>query len=110
LIAFILAHITVGAPSAFPLAALGAALGPFVIAAGGVGAFWYWRRAIRDAQVKLESQINDLETSYGQSLANLTNRERSRLLQYGKQILAPVFSQLQVLAQRYKDQNTQIDT
>src|SRR5258707_1775428 len=109
LIAFLLAHATVGAPAAYPLAFLGAALGPIVIAGGAAGAIWYWRKAVRDAQKKLESQINELEDNYKQSLAKLTSRERNRLLQYGKQILAPVFSQLQVLAQRYKDQNAQLD-
>jgi hypothetical protein len=51
-----------------------------------------------------------LQNNYQQSLSNLTSRERSRLLQYGKQILSPVFSQLQSLAQRYKDQQAQLDT
>jgi hypothetical protein len=37
-------------------------------------------------------------------MADLTNRERSRLLQYGQQILSPVFSQLSVLSNLYKTQ------
>src|SRR5260221_2234722 len=110
LIALILAHLTPLAPSAYPLAALGVALGPVVIAVGGVGAVWFWRRAVRDATEKLNGQIRELEDNYKQSLQSLTNRERNRLLQYGKQILAPVFSQLQALAQRYKDQQAQLDT
>jgi small GTP-binding protein len=110
LIAFILAHLTPLAPSAYPLAALGVALGPIIIAAGGAGALWFWRKAVRDATDKLSGQIRELEDSYKESLQSLTNRERNRLLQYGKQILAPVFSQLQALAQRYKDQQAQLDT
>jgi small GTP-binding protein len=109
LIALILAHLTPLAPSAYPLAALGAALGPVVIAVGGVGAVWFWRKAVRDATEKLNGQIRELEDSYKQNLQTLTSRERNRLLQEGRQILAPVFSQLQALAQRYKDQQSQLN-
>jgi hypothetical protein len=35
-------------------------------------------------------------------MLDLTNRERTRLLQYGQQILSPVFSQLGVLKDRYQ--------
>ncbi|MEP7288936.1 MAG: dynamin family protein [Chloroflexota bacterium] len=110
LLALILGHLTPLAPSAYPLAALGVAFGPLVMVAGAAGATLYWRKTVRDAKGKLENQISDLENSYKQSLANLTSRERGRLLQYGKQILSPVFSQLQALAQRYKDQQAQLDT
>jgi len=37
-------------------------------------------------------------------MVDLTNRERNRLLQYGQQILTPVFSQLGVLKDRYQSQ------
>jgi hypothetical protein len=37
-------------------------------------------------------------------MLDLTNRERSRLLQYGQQILSPVFSQLHVLNERCEQQ------
>ena len=37
---------------------------------------------------------------------DLTDRERSRLLQYGQQILSPVFSHLEVVAENYRKQQT----
>jgi len=108
-LAFILAHLTVGGVAAYPLALLGATLGPFVIAAGGAGALWFWGKAVREAKDRLKGQISELETSYRDALATLTSRERNRLLQYGKQILAPVFSQLQALGDRYRDQQARLD-
>ena len=77
---------------------------------GGGIAYVAWRRAVKGAHDKLNKSIADLENTYKQSLVQLTNQERNRLLQYGKQILAPVFSQLQILAQRYKEQQAQLDT
>jgi len=88
----------------------GMVFAPIALVGGGIGAAIFFRKASSDAHAQLTGSIKTLEGNYRQSLVDLTNRERSRLLQYGKQILAPVFSQLQVLAQRYRDQQGQIDT
>ncbi len=61
----------------------------------------YWRKMKRDAEHELDKRLSALQASYRQALVDLTSRERSRLLQYGQQILAPVFSQLSVLHDRY---------
>ncbi|MCI0351109.1 MAG: hypothetical protein L0Z53_16925, partial [Acidobacteriales bacterium] len=50
--------------------------------------------------------IDQLEKTYHQALDELTQKERNRLTQYGRQVLTPIFSRLEVLAQRYAAQKT----
>jgi len=88
----------------------GVVFAPIALIGGGIGAAWFSRKATNDARTQLYTGIKTLETSYRKALQDLTDRERTRLVQYGQQILAPVFSQLQVLAGRYKDQQTQLDS
>jgi hypothetical protein len=88
----------------------GVIFAPVALVGGGIGAAVFYRRATSEARSELEKSIKTLEDTYRQSLIDLTNRERNRLLQYGKQILAPVFSQLHVLADRYRDQQSLFDT
>jgi small GTP-binding protein len=108
-IAALLSILTPGALALHPLAALGFAIGAPVMILGGGAAYIFWRKAVNDARNELDKSIQDLEDSYKKSMVELTTRERNRLLQYGKQILAPVFSQLQTLARRYKEQQAQLD-
>ena len=42
-------------------------------------------------------------------LDDLTRRERSRLSQYGNQVLTPIFSRLEVLARRYAEQEARFE-
>jgi small GTP-binding protein len=107
-VAVIVSLATPGALALYPLAAIGFTIGLPVTVAGGLLALRFWRKAVRDARKQLEGQIRELEDSYRQALTRLTNDERNRLLQYGKQILSPVFSQLQELAGRYRDQQGQL--
>jgi small GTP-binding protein len=79
-------------------------VGPALLVGGGAAAMLYWRKIKRDANAELEERLKTLQESYHQAMIDLTNRERSRLLQYGQQILSPVFSQLGVLSDRYKAQ------
>jgi small GTP-binding protein len=88
-------------------AALGTALATFVIGpalmvGGGAAAMLYWRKIKRDANAELDQRLAALQKSYHEAMLDLTNRERTRLLQYGQQILSPVFSQLGVLKDRYQ--------
>ncbi len=76
-------------------------VGPALLVGGGAAAMLYWRKLKRDALAELDQRLNALQNSYYQAMVDLTNRERSRLLQYGQQILSPVFSQLTVLGERY---------
>ena len=87
----------------------GVVFAPIALVGGGIGAAWFSRKATRDSRAHLDDSLRKLEDSYRDSLTDMTTRERTRLVQYGQQILAPVFSQLQVLAQRYREQVAQID-
>ena len=96
----------IAAPGAVT-AAVGAALatlviGPALLVGGGAAAALYWRKIKRDANQELEDRLSALQASYHQAMQDLTDRERSRMLQYGQQILSPVFSQLSVLNDRYQ--------
>lgn len=108
-LAFIASAAAAAAPGVIPpLAAIGAILGPVAFVVGGGAAVLFWRRAVSQARKELDTRVSELEDSYRKSLSDLTIRERNRLVQYGQQILAPVFSQLQALAQRYKEQQEQL--
>ncbi|GAB4548478.1 MAG: dynamin family protein [Anaerolineae bacterium] len=92
-----------------PLAAVLLAVGAVAVPLGGLRAMNNVRNAIRDAQKKLRDQLDTVERTYRDSMTKITASERARLTQYGKQILAPVFSQLQGIAERYKDQTRQAE-
>jgi small GTP-binding protein len=100
----------VATPGALTATAAGVALGliagPVLLVGGGALAFGYWRKLQRDAYNELDTHLEALRQSYRQALQDLTDRERSRLLQYGQQILSPVFSRLEVVADTYRAQQT----
>ncbi len=81
-------------------------VGPALLVGGGAAAMLYWRKIKRDANAELEARLETLQRSYHDAMIDLTARERTRLVQYGQQILAPVFSQLTVLRDRYQAQET----
>jgi small GTP-binding protein len=85
-------------------------VGPALLVGGSAAAMLYWRKIKRDANVELDDRVNALQTSYHDAMLDLTNRERSRLVQYGQQILSPVFSQLGVLRDRYQSQKEALQT
>jgi small GTP-binding protein len=91
-----------------PLGVLTLAIGAIALPIGGGVAFLTSQRARKDALKQLEARLSDLERTYREALSKITAAERSRLTSYGKQILAPVFSQLSTLAARYRDQQTQL--
>jgi hypothetical protein len=79
----------VSAPGAVT-AAVGTALatlvvGPALVVGGGAAAMLYWRKIKRDANAELDHRLDALQKSYHDAMLDLTNRERSRLLQYGQQ-------------------------
>lgn len=90
------------APLAFPAFVVGAPLAVI----GGVAAVRYYRRVARDTKRDLNQRIDQLEKTYHTALDDLTQKERSRLTQYGNQVLTPVFSRLEVLAKRYAAQQS----
>jgi uncharacterized protein involved in exopolysaccharide biosynthesis len=73
-------------------------------------AYVAWQRATAAARSQLEKQLTAQEENYRAALSKLTIAERDRLVQYGTQILGPVFSQLQALAARYKEQEARLAT
>ncbi|MBN1679697.1 MAG: dynamin family protein [Anaerolineae bacterium] len=106
----IAAILGIAAPGAITATA-GAALatlvvGPALLVGGGAAAMLYWRKLKRDAAKELDNRLSTLQHSYNEAMVDLTNRERNRLLQYGQQILSPVFSQLSVFSERYHQQQT----
>jgi hypothetical protein len=93
-----------------PLIAGGAAIFPPLIVAAtalsGALAWRYYRRVTDQTRRELNERIDRLEKTYHAALDELTRKERNRLTQYGKQVLTPIFSRLDVLAQRYAAQKT----
>ena len=109
-IAVILSLAGAAAPGAIPpLAVLGLVFGVPAIAIGGGLAWRYWRKSVADAKKKLETKVQEFGDTYRGALARLTTDERYRLVQYGQQILAPVFSQLGAVGNRYRDQQAALD-
>jgi small GTP-binding protein len=112
IVGLIIAVIAIATPG--PLVGAGAAalaLPAFVIAApltllGGVVAVRYYQRITSDAKRDMNERIDGLQKAYHEALDNLTQRERGRLTQYGTQVLTPIFSRLEVLANRYSGQQT----
>lgn len=92
------------APFALPALVVGT-IGAVVF---GVPAYQYYRRVNRETREKFNSNIDQLKKNYHDALDELTNKERSRLSQYGKQVLTPIFSRLDVLAKRYGDHDQQL--
>jgi len=105
---------SIGTPG--PLIGIGAAAlaGPaFFIAApiaavGGIAALRYYRRVSEETKRELNARVDEIEKTYHAALDNLTQKERNRLTQYGKQVLTPIFSRLEVLAERYTAQQKQM--
>ena len=96
---------------------LGAAAAPlalpvFIVGVAGtllfsLPAYRYYRKVNRETRDKFDEHMNTLEKNYSQALDELTSKERSRLSQYGKQVLTPIFSRLDVLAKRCGDDDAQ---
>ena len=87
------------APLALPAFAVGLA-GALIF---GLPAYRYYRKVSRETRAQFNGHIDALAQNYSQALDELTAKERSRLNQYGRQILTPIFSRLDVLAKRCGD-------
>ncbi|MFN8529920.1 MAG: dynamin family protein [Anaerolineae bacterium] len=75
---------------------------------GGYSALRYYRRVTENTRREFNERIDQLQKTYHQALDELTQKERSRLSQYGNQVLTPIFSRLDVLAQNHAAQMTQL--
>lgn len=89
---------------AAPLALPALIFGAPIAVGGGFFALRYLRRVVSDTKRELHQRIDNLQSVYQASLDELTQKERGRLALYGKQVLTPIFSRLEVLAQRYAGQ------
>ncbi len=106
---------TVGTPgpvigaTAAPLALPALLIAAPLAAVGSMAALHYYRRISRNARQEFNERVDRLMETYHSALDDLTRRERSRLSQYGNQVLTPIFSRLEVLARRYAEQETRFD-
>jgi small GTP-binding protein len=99
----------VGVATPGPLVGAGAAalalpavvIGAPVALLGGYAALRYYRRITQNTKREFNARVDRLEATYHEALNDLTQKERSRLTQYGKQVLTPIFSRLEVLSNRY---------
>lgn len=96
------------------LAASAAATLAFVVAApvaiiGGAASIMYWQRANTRVRTEFDAKVDTVKATYLDALETLTRKEKERLRQYGQQVVAPIFSQLEVLASRYSAQRTDLE-
>jgi len=97
----------IGASVIYATATLAFVIGAPLAIGGGYAALRYYRRIVSDTKRDFNERIDQLEKTYHTALNDLTQKERNRLTQYGKQVLTPIYSRLDVLAQRYTaQQNT----
>jgi hypothetical protein len=106
---------SIGTPGPLIGGAFALALPAFLIAApvaalGSVAALRYYRRVTEDTKRELNTRIDEIERTYHDALDTLTQKERNRLTQYGKQVLTPIFSRLEVLGERYNAEQAQMRT
>jgi hypothetical protein len=91
---------------ALATASLAFVVGAPLAAVGGYAALRYYRRVSAKTKGDFNQRVDQLQRTYEEALDDLTQRERNRLTQYGKQVLTPIFSRLEVLAHRYAAQQT----
>ncbi|MFN8374838.1 MAG: hypothetical protein U0694_18405, partial [Anaerolineae bacterium] len=102
---------------ALPFALPGLILGAAIAVPSGVLAIRYLRRLSADTKRDFNQRVDQLVAKYHTGLDDLIQKERNRLTQYGNQVLTPIFSRLDVLAERYANQQktfnahrTQVET
>ena len=83
--------------------------GGAVALVAGIPAYLSIRRMSNEAKDQFNERIDTLMKNYHKALDDLTVKERNRLNQYGNQVLTPVFSRLEVLAQRYENQQLKLE-
>ncbi|MDX2075930.1 MAG: dynamin family protein [bacterium] len=77
-----------------------------VMGLGGLLAWRYYNRITQKTKSDFIAQLETLKAKYERGLNDLTQRERSRLGQYGGQVLTPIFSRLDALSKRYAEQES----
>jgi small GTP-binding protein len=77
-----------------------------IMGLGGILALRYYNRITQKTKSDFVTQLEALKAKYERGLNDLTYKERGRLIQYGQQILTPIFSRLDALSKRYAEQET----
>lgn len=80
---------------------------PMAIIGGALGVRYY-QRVASDTKRDMNARIDQLQRAYHEALNEITQKERMRLAQYGRQVLTPIFSRLEALSQRYASQQNDI--
>ncbi len=94
-------------------AALAAPL--FVVAAplalyGGYRSLRAYTKLMNATRVEFDGRVDRLMKAYHSALDDITRRERNRLSEYSSKTLTPIFSRLDVLAERYENQANRLNT
>jgi len=98
----------IGASVIYSTATLAFIIGAPLTVFGAAAALRYYRRVTSETRRDFNERVDQLERTFHQALDELTQKERSRLTQYGNQVLMPIFSRLEVLAQRYSAQQEKL--
>jgi small GTP-binding protein len=96
----------IGASVIYASATVAFVVGAPLAALGSIAALRYYRKVTADTKRDFNQRVDQLQRTYHEALDDLTQRERNRLTQYGKQTLTPIFSRLEVLAARYAAQQS----
>ncbi|MBC8098477.1 MAG: hypothetical protein H7Y11_03465, partial [Armatimonadetes bacterium] len=90
--------------------AVGALAAPALLAAlpitalSGMAVYRAYQKMTVDTKRDFTTRVDGLEQRYREALDELTRKERSRLSQYGTQVLTPIFSHLETLDKQYSKQ------
>jgi small GTP-binding protein len=80
-----------------------------VTALGGLYTLRYYRRITSETRRDFNARVDRLMATYHETLEDLTRKESERLARYGDQVLAPMFSRMEVLAKRYAEQQERLE-
>jgi len=92
-----------GGIAAAPLAIPAVLLGAVVAVPGSLYLLRYMRKLSTETKADFVARVDKLEKTYHDALDDLTGKERTRLSQYGMQVLTPIFSRLEALAAQAKE-------
>ncbi len=92
-----------GGVAAAPLAIPAVIAGAVLALPGSLLMIRYLRRIAVETKQDFNQRIDRLQKTYHAALDDLTNKERSRLAQYGIQVLTPIFSRLETVAAQSKE-------
>lgn len=86
---------------ALPAVAIGAPLALL----GSLYALRKYRQLSRATRQEFDAQLRQMQDGLQEAMRRVTDEERHRLLQYGRQVLVPVYSRLDALGKRDQDRS-----